>query len=210
MSWKDKIPRHDLIFEEEQPSTKAAPAKIAQPSPSLGQRVEIPADVASIGTSGIESPSEQPIYRGLYGHTKVDSGTPSLLKVQELSKPLESVITDKSLLMRAALAQAAAQGITKQQLDEDIKKLYGALDAERDRLTEKLTEARLDLVEHATEEANKLEAEINSKKDQLETMRTNIKTSTDSIAKKSAQVEQAVKRRRVELDQMEAEFAGIK
>lgn len=207
MSWRDKIPGHDLIFEEEQPSTSAAPVQVAQPSPSLGSDIAQIAMVAHrdmLGASDVEQ-----VYHGLLRVVDVNS-CQSYAVVRGIQNDLEDAIADKALRMKAALAMAAKQGATCDKVMQEIAGLKARLDQERDVVDKRLREELSQAVDGGTQDVTAREKEIRQKQEELDKLRASIIDSKEKITRKRNAFETAYKRRSEELGQLETEFSQYK
>lgn len=207
MSWRDKIPGNELIWDKDDKPAVDYPAPRRAPLANLGPEIAqlaMDAHQSMMGTSDIEQ-----VYNGLIRITDVNS-CQSYGVVRGIQNDLEEAIADKSMRMKAALTLAAKQGATLDKVMQEITALKARLDQERDGVDKRLRTELSEAVDGGTQEVTAREKEIRQKQEELEKLRASLVYSKDKTTRKRNAFETAYKRRHEELGQLETEFSQYK
>lgn len=166
---------HDMVFTEPE---KAETSVYAMPTP-----VTRPETVQS----STDYLGDDAVYQSLF-HLTDPASSPKLQKFYETAKKLESVISDRTTRMKAAMATSE---ITPDTLRSSVKELKQALDTEVSRGTAKLAES----ASAARNAQANLEKQLAAAREQ-----------TAKIESASTKFGAASHRRASELDQLETEL----
>ncbi len=177
------MPFMDLIKKaifEEQPVAQQA----AKPTPNPGAARPLGAAPAyvSLGTR------DNQFYTRLAKQTDL-SAVPELAKIEAFATPLASVITDKALMYKAALATAQSQGgLTKDAILKGFDALLNVLNSSASTFKQK--------------EIADLQEQVKSMQSQTEVSRSKLQEAKSNFAA-------ALERRRAEIQQQRKEFETI-
>jgi hypothetical protein len=201
------------IFEEEpqakQPS-KPAPGPIA-PAPA--------GSVASSGAASTYVPMgtrDNQFYARLLKQTDF-SAVPELAKIEGFAAPLVSVIADKSLRYKAALATAQSQGgLTKDAILKGFDNLLNVLNSsassfskQSDEVAKTEVDGRIAQVSDVNVTIQQKQKEIADLQQQARAMQSQAEVSRAKLQEAKATFAAALDRRRAEIQQQRKEFESI-
>src|SRR5271157_782525 len=197
------------IFEEEpqaQQPVKSAPASMAGRTP---QPAPAPTYVPMTGR-------DNQFYARLAKQTDL-SAVPELAKIEQYAAPLASVISDKSLRYKAALATAQSQGgLTKDAILRGFDTLLNLLDSsattfnkQTDEVGKTEVDAKLGQVSDINEAIQQKQKEIADLQQQVKSMQSQAEVSRAKLQEAKNNFTAALERRRVEIQQQRKEFETI-
>jgi chromosome segregation ATPase len=197
------------IFEEEpqaQPPTKPAPASTSSKAP---QSTPAPEYVQMTGR-------DNQFYARLAKQTDL-SAIPELAKIEQYAAPLTSVIADKSLRYKAALATAQSQGgLTRDAILRGFDSLLNLLDSsantfnkQTDQVAKTEVEAKLDQISEMNDAIQQKQKEIADLQQQVKSMQSQAEVSRAKLQEAKGNFAAALERRRVEIQQQRKEFETI-
>lgn len=195
------------IFEEEpqvQQPTKAAASAAPAPSP---QRT-----AGYVSTAG----HDNQFYARLAKQTEL-SVVPELAKIEGFAAPLASVITDKSLRYKAALATAQSQGgPTRDAILKGFDSLLGVLNSsatafnkQRDEVARTEVEAKLAQITDINDAIQQKQKEIADLQQQVKSMQSQAEISRAKLTEAKSNFAAALERRKAEIQQQRKEFETI-
>jgi hypothetical protein len=196
------------IFEEEplgkQPARPVPGSATAPPSPDTA-----PAYVP-MGTS------DNQFYTRLAKQTDL-SAVPELAKIEAFAAPLASVITEKSLRYKAALATAQSQGgLTKEAILKGFDTLLNVLNSSANSFNKQSDEVAKSEVDGRIAQASDVNATIQQKQkeiadlqQQARSMQSQAEVSRSKLQEAKANFAAALDRRRAEIQQQRKEFENI-
>jgi len=198
------------IFEEE-PEAKQ-PAKAA-PGPAA------PAPAASAAAASGYVPMgtrDNQFYARLVKQTDF-SAVPELAKIEGFAAPLASVITDKSLRYKAALATAQSQGgLTKDAILKGFDNLLNVLNSsansfnkQSDEVAKTEVDGRIAQVSDVNATIQQKQKEIADLQQQARAMQSQAEVSRAKLQEAKATFAAALDRRRAEIQQQRKEFESI-
>ncbi len=199
------------IFEEEpqaqqptKPPPASPPGRTPQPSPSSA-----PPYVPMAGR-------DNQFYARLAKQTDL-SAVPELAKIEQYAAPLASVIADKSLRYKAALATAQSQGgLTKEAILNGFDSLLNLLDSsattfnkQTDEVGKTEVDARLGHVNDINEAIQQKQKEIADLQQQVKSMQSQAEVARAKLQEAKSNFTAALERRQVEIQQQRKEFEMI-
>jgi hypothetical protein len=197
------------IFEEE--------PQVEQPAKSA------PAPVAGRGPQSAPAPSYVPMtgrdnqfYARLAKQTDL-SAVPELAKIEQYAAPLATVITEKSLRYKAALATAQAQGgLTKDAILKGFDTLLNALDSSAKTFEKQTNEvgktevdAKLGQINEMNDAILQKQKEIAELQQQVKSVQSQAEVSRGKLQEAKSNFASALERRRAEIQQQRKEFETI-
>jgi hypothetical protein len=194
------------IFEEEpqaqQPSAKAAASGAPASSPST----------AYVSAAA----RDNQFYARLAKQTDL-SAVPELAKIEGFAAPLTSVITDKSLRYKAALATAQAQGgLTKDAILRGFDSLLSVLNSsassfnkQTDEVAKTEVDAKLAQISDVNETIQQKQKEIADLQNQVRSMQSQAEVSRAKLTEAKSNFAAALERRKSEIQQQRKEFERI-
>ena len=197
------------IFEEEpqapQQQTKPTPGRPA-PTPSADPA---PAYVP-MGTR------DNQFYTRLAKQTDL-SAVPELAKIEAFAAPLASVITDKALRYKAALATAQSQGgLTKDAILKGFDALLNVLNSsastfnkQTDEVSRTEVDAKIAQISDVNEAIQQKQKEIADLQQQVKSMQSQTEVSRTKLQEAKSNFAAALERRRGEIQQQRKEFETI-
>src|SRR5437899_11161890 len=197
------------IFEEEpqvEKPAKSAPAPVAGRAP---QSTPAPSYVPMTGR-------DNQFYARLAKQTDL-SAVPELAKIEQYAAPLASVITEKSLRYKAALATAQSQGgLTKDAILKGFDTLLKLLDSsastfnkQTDEVGKTEVEAKIGQISDMNEAIQQKQKEITDLQQQVKSMQAQAEVSRAKLQEAKGNFAAALERRRVEIQQQRKEFETI-
>src|SRR5437764_9117008 len=206
MPFMDRIKK--AIFEEEpqaaQPSAKPSPGPAAT-------RPRDPAPVyVPVGTR------DNQFYTRLAKQTDL-SAVPELAKIEAFAAPLASVITDKALRYKAALATAQSQGgLTKDAILKGFDALLNVLNSsastfskQTDEVSRTEVDAKIAQISDLNEAIQQKQKEIADLQQQVKSMQSQTEVSRSKLQEAKSSFAAALERRRSEIHQQRKEFETI-
>ncbi len=145
------------------------------------------------------------------------SAVPDLAKIESFAAPLASVISDKSLRYKAALATAQSQaGLTKEAILNGIDSLITVLDSSAATFKKQSDDVGKTEVDARTVQMNDLNAAIDQKQKEIADMQQQVKAKQAQIETARAKLQgakadfaAAYQRRKAEIQQQRKEFETI-
>lgn len=205
MPFMDLIKR--AIFEEEAQAPQ--PAHSA-PAPSTGRSPQPAA------TSAPMTGRDNQFYARLAKQTDL-SAAPELAKIEQYAAPLASVLTDKSLRYKAALATAQSQGgLTKEAILKGFDNLLSLLNSsattfnkQSDEVARTEVDVRIAQIKDINDSIQQKQKEIAELQQQAKSMQSQVEISRAKLQEAKANFAAALERRRVEIQQQRKEFETI-
>src|SRR3989454_3351756 len=197
------------IFEEE-PQAAPHPGK---PAPStVASR---PLDPASATYAPMGTRDNQ-FYARLAKQTDL-SAVPELAKIEAFAAPLSSVITDKALRYKAALATAQSQGgLTKDAILKGFDALLNVLNSsaatfnkQTDDVSRTEVDAKIAQISDINESIQQKQKEIADLQQQVKSMQSQSEVSRAKLQEAKNNFAAALERRRAEIQQQRKEFETI-
>ena len=199
------------IFEEE-PQAAQQPGKPAAASPASATRTSDPAPAAYVplGTR------DNQFYARLAKQTDL-SAVPELAKIEAFAAPLATVITDKSLRYKAALATAQSQGgLTKEAILKGFDSLLAVLNSsattfnkQTDEVSRTEVDAKIAQIGEINEAIQQKQKEIADLQQQVKSMQSQTEVSRAKLQEAKNNFAAALERRRAEIQQQRKEFETI-
>lgn len=197
------------IFEEE--------PQVEQPAKSA------PTPVAVRASQSAPAPSYVPMTgRDNQFYTRLAKQTdlfavPELAKIEQYAAPLASVITEKSLRYKAALATAQAQGgLTKDAILRGFDTLLNALDSSAKTFEKQTNEvgktevdAKLGQINEMNDAIVQKQKEIADLQQQVKSVQSQAEVSRSKLQEAKNNFASALERRRAEIQQQRKEFETI-
>lgn len=195
------------IFEEEPQAPQ--PDKAAPNRPALRSTEPAPAYMPT-GTR------DNQFYARLVKQTDL-SVVPELAKIEGFAAPLASVITDKSLRYKAALATAQSQGgLTKAAILKGFDALLNVLSASAasfNKQTEEVSRTELDAktaqISEISDTIQQKQKEIADLQQQAKSMQSQVEVSRAKLQEAKSNFAAALERRKAEIQQQRKEFETI-
>ena len=197
------------IFEEE-PQAAPQPGKPA-PSQVASRRLDpAPATYAPMGTR------DNQFYTRLAKQTDL-SAVPELAKIEAFAAPLASVITDKALRYKAALATAQSQGgLTKDAILKGFDALLNVLNSsagtfnkQTDDVSRTEVDAKIAQIGDINQAIQQKQKEIADLQQQVKSMQSQTEVSRAKLQEAKNNFAAALERRRAEIQQQRKEFETI-
>src|SRR5437016_4968946 len=196
------------IFEEE-PVAQLAAKPAAAPGAARPLEPAAPA-YASIGAR------DNQFYARLAKQTDL-SAVPELAKIEAFATPLASVITDKALRYKAALATAQSQGgLTKDAILKGFDALLTVLNSsasafnkQTDEVSRTEVDAKIAKISDVSEAIQQKQKEIAVLQEQVSSMQSQTEVSRSKLQEAKSNFAAALERRRVEIQQQRKEFETI-
>jgi hypothetical protein len=208
------MPFMDLIKKaifEEQPQTAQSQAARPAPSPTTAARPLDPAPAyVPMGTR------DNQFYTRLAKQTDL-SAVPELAKIEAFAAPLSSVITDKALRYKAALATAQSQGgLTKDAILKGFDALLNVLNSsattfnkQTDEVSRTEVDAKIAQIGDINEAIQQKQKEIAGLQQQVKSMQSQTEVSRSKLQEAKNNFAAALERRRAEIQQQRKEFEII-
>jgi hypothetical protein len=196
------------IFEEEPQAPQQAKPAPGRPAPMLSPD-PTPAYVP-MGTR------DNQFYTRLVKQTDL-SAVPELAKIEAFAAPLTSVIPDKSMRYKAALATAQAQGgLTKDAILKGFDSLLNVLNSSASSFTKQSDEVaktevdgRMGQISDINSTIQQKQKEIADLQQQAKSMQSQAELSRSKLQDAKANFASALDRRRAEIQQQRKEFENI-
>lgn len=196
------------IFEEEpqaQQITKPVPGQVAQKTSEPA-----PANYVPLGTR------DNQFYARLAKQTDL-SAVPELAKIEAFAAPLASVIQDKSLRYKAALATAQSQGgLTKDAILRGFDALLEVLNSssssfnkQSDEVAKAEVDAKIAGVSDINDSIQQKQKEIADLQQKARAMQSQAEVSRAKLQEARSNFAAALERRRTEIQQQRKEFETI-
>lgn len=180
---------------QDEPTTQQTPTKtttVPSPTPTVVHSY-IGANVSSMAAPTTGSTGDQ-LYQKLLSKTNPEN-LPNLSRVVKLAKPLEGIISDPNLRMKAAFAQAADQGVTVDSVLREIESLFTTLEQE---------------LGYFNNVVQGKQSEIVSKEEQLKRLSVDVAQSKAHLDEAIAGFDSAHSRRQNELTALKSQFSSLK
>jgi hypothetical protein len=195
------------IFEEEPQSQQ--PAKAAAGS-APGRSPQQTATYVPMGTR------DNQFYARLVKQTDL-SAVPELAKIEGFAAPLASVITDKSLRYKAALATAQSHaGLTKDAILKGFDSLLTTLNSsassfnkQTDEVSKTEVDSRIAQISDINETIQQKQKEIADLEQQAKSLQSQVEVSRARLAEAKSNFAAALERRKAEIQQQRKEFETI-
>jgi vacuolar-type H+-ATPase subunit I/STV1 len=195
------------IFEEEPVAQQAAKPT---PNPGAARPLEAAPAYVSLGTR------DNQFYTRLAKQTDL-SAVPELAKIEAFATPLASVITDKALRYKAALATAQSQGgLTKDAILKGFDALLTVLNSsasafskQTDEVSRTEVDARIAKISDVSEAIQQKQKEIADLQEQVKSMQSQTEVSRSKLQEAKSNFAAALERRRAEIQQQRKEFETI-
>lgn len=195
------------IFEEEPQASQ--PAKPTQ-APSTGRSPQPAPSYAPMTTR------DNQFYARLAKQTDL-SAVPELAKIEQYAAPLASVITDKSLRYKAALATAQSQGgLTKEAILKGFDNLLNLLNSsattfnkQSDEVARTEVDAKITQISDINDSIQQKQKEIDELQQQAKSMQSQVEVSRAKLQGAKSNFAAALERRRTEIQQQRKEFEII-
>jgi chromosome segregation ATPase len=198
------------IFEEE-PAARQ-PAKPPAPSSAMARSIDSTSGPAYVpmGTR------DNQFYTRLAKQTDL-SAVPELAKIEAFAAPLTSVITDKALRYKAALATAQSQGgLTKDAILKGFDSLLNVLNSSASTFTKQTDEvartevdAKLAQITDVNDAIQQKQKEIADLQQQVKSLQSQAEASRAKLQDAKTNFAAALERRRAEIQQQRKEFETI-
>ncbi len=207
------MPFMDLIKKaifEEAPQAAPQPGKPA-PSPVASRPLDpAPATYMPMGTR------DNQFYTRLAKQTDL-SAVPELAKIEAFAAPLSSVIADKALRYKAALATAQSQGgLTKDAILKGFDALLNVLNSsattfnkQTDDVSRTEVDAKIAQVSDINEAIQQKQKEIADLQQQVKSMQSQTEVSRAKLQEAKNNFAAALERRRADIQQQRKEFEMI-
>jgi len=197
------------IFEEE-PQAPQQSAKPAQGRPSPRPPSDSAPAYVPMGTN------DNQFYTRLAKQTDL-SAVPELARIEAFAAPLVSVIPDKSMRYKAALATAQAQGgLTKDAILKGFDTLLNVLNSSASSFTKQSDEVaktevdgRMGQISEINSTIQQKQKEIVDLQQQAKSMQSQAEVSRSKLQDAKANFAAALDRRRTEIQQQRKEFENI-
>jgi chromosome segregation ATPase len=199
------------IFEEEpvtQQPAKPAPSSAAAPQPL--DSAAAPAAYVPMGTR------DNQFYTRLAKQTDL-TAVPELARIEAFAAPLTSVITDKALRYKAALATAQSQGgLTKDAILKGFDNLLNVLNSSASTFTKQTDDvsrtevgAKLAQITEINDAIQQKQKEISNLQQQVKSLQSQAEVSRSKLQEAKTNFAAALERRRAEIQQQRKEFETI-
>lgn len=198
------------IFEEEPQAQQPAKASAPAARPAANASEASPAAYAPMGTR------DNQFYTRLLKQTDF-SAVPELAKIEGCAAPLASVIADKTLRYKAALATAQSQGgLTKEAVLRGFDLLLNVLTASANSFNKQTEEvsrtevdAKLGQIGDISQAIQQKQKEIADLQQQMKTMQSQAEVSRAKLQEAKSNFAAALERRKAEIQQQRKEFEMI-
>ena len=145
------------------------------------------------------------------------SAVPELATIEQYAAPLASVITDKSLRYKAALATAQSQGgLTKQAILKGFDNLLNLLNSsattfnkQSDEVARTEVDAKIAQISDINDSIQQKQNEITELQQRAKSMQSQVEVSRAKLQEAKGNFAAALERRRVEIQQQRKEFETI-
>jgi chromosome segregation ATPase len=196
------------IFEEEPVAQSAA-----KPASTSGAARPIEPTAPAYVSSGAR---DNQFYTRLATQTDL-SAVPELAKIEAFATPLTSVITDKALRYKAALATAQSQGgLTKDAILRGFDALLTVLNSsasafnkQTDEVSRMEVDAKIAKISDLSEAIRQKQKEIADLQEQVRSMQSQTEVSRSKLQEAKSTFAAALERRRAEIQQQRKEFETI-
>ena len=196
------------IFEEEPQAAQQA-AKPA-PGPVTARPLEPAPAYVPMGTR------DNQFYTRLAKQTDL-SAVPELAKIEAFAAPLASVIPDKALRYKAALATAQSQGgLTKDAILKGFDALLNVLNSsastfnkQTDEVSRTEVDAKIAKINDVNDAIQQKQKEISDLQQQVKSMQSQTEVSRSKLQEAKNNFAAALERRRAEIQQQRKEFETI-
>jgi hypothetical protein len=197
------------IFEEE-PQAPQHPAKPAPGRPAPMPSSDPAPAYVPVGTR------DNQFYTRLAKQTDL-SAVPELAKIEAFAAPLVSVIPDKSMRYKAALATAQSQGgLTKDAILKGFDSLLNVLNSsassftkQSDEVAKSEVDGRMGQISDINSTIQQKQKEIADLQQQAKSMQSQAELSRSKLQDAKANFAAALDRRRAEIQQQRKEFENI-
>jgi chromosome segregation ATPase len=194
------------IFEEEPQSQQAAKPAPAPMAARASQTASAPTYVPMTGR-------DNQFYARLAKQTELAT-VPELAKIEQYAAPLATVIPDKSLRYKAALATAQAQGgLTKDAILRGFDSLLNLLDSsastfnrQTDEVGKTEVDAKLGQINEMNDAIQQKQKEIADLQQQMKSMQSQTEVSRSKLQEAKSNFASALNRRRAEIQRQRKEF----
>lgn len=204
MSLKDigKSIRHAVYEDSPEEEVKAVPTPAIE-SHQPTQFVSEPSNIAfGRGSAPITVISQDDLYEKLKKNTSFEFAT-SIQLLIELQKPLETIIPDPIIRIKAAYAQAKAQkSISDGDIDHDLTKLDGLIKRESDKFQA--------MIQHEREGITSDESHATQLEQQLHDLRVAISDRKTKLDRADTGFSSALARRKNDLSELTNQFTVLK
>src|SRR5712691_4293239 len=200
------------IFEEEPQAAQHAMPQSAKPASSAAAARPIDPAPAYVpmGTR------DNQFYVRLAKQTDL-SAVPELAKIEACAAPLASVITDKTMRYKAALATAQSQsGLTKDAILKGFDALQNVLNSsastfkkQTDEVSRTEVDAKIAQISDLNEAIQQKQKEIADLQQQVKSMQSQAEVSRSKLQEAKNNFAAALERRRAEIQQQRKEFETI-
>lgn len=195
------------IFEEEPQAPQ--PEKASPSRPATRSTEPAPAYAPMSGR-------DNQFYTRLVKQTDL-SAVPELAKIEGFAAPLESVIPDKSLRYKAALATAQSQGgLTKAAILKGFDALLNVLNAsaasfnkQTDEVSRTEVDAKIAQISEINDGIQQKQKEIADLQQQAKSMQSQVEVSRARLQEAKSNFAAALERRKAEIQQQRKEFETI-
>lgn len=199
------------IFEEE-PAAPQQPSK-ASPGPAAPRPVDLASTASAYVPMGTR---DNQFYTRLAKQTDLNA-VPELAKIEAFAAPLASVITDKGLRYKAALATAQSQGgLTKDAILKGFDALLNVLNSsassfnkQSDEVSKTEVDAKIAQIGDINESIQQKQKEIADLQQQARSMQSQTEVSRAKLQEAKNNFAAALERRRAEIQQQRKEFETI-
>ena len=196
------------IFEEETLAQQPA-----QPAPTSGAVRPLVSAAPAYSPKGTR---DNQFYTRLAKQTDL-SAVPELAKIKAFAAPLTSVITDKALRYKAALATAQSQGgLTKDAILKGFDALQNVLNSsastfnkQTDEVSRTEVDAKIAQISDLNEAIQQKQKEIADLQQQVKSMQSQTEVSRSKLQEAKSNFAAALERRRAEIQQQRKEFETI-
>lgn len=199
----------NAIFEEEPQAKQAVKPASNGPIKAAPVQESVPVFTPSSG-------KDNQFYARLARQTDF-SAVPDLAKIESFAAPLASVLPDKSLRYKAALATAQSQaGLTRDAIMQGFESLLAVLDSSSASFTKQTNDVARTEVDSKTTQISQLSASIADKQkeiadiqQQMQSMQSQVEVSKGKLQQVKADFAAAYARRKAEIQQQRKEFENI-
>lgn len=198
------------IFEEEPAAQQPAKASAGPAAPRPLEPAPTPSAYVPMGTR------DNQFYARLAKQTDLNA-VPELAKIEAFAAPLASVITDKGLRYKAALATAQSQGgLTKDAILKGFDALLNVLNSsatsftkQSDEVSKTEVDAKIAQISDINQSIQQKQKEIADLQQQARTMQSQTEVSRAKLQEAKNNFAAALERRRAEIQQQRKEFETI-
>lgn len=195
------------IFEEEAQAPQPEKAASNRPAPHATEPAPPYAPMSG---------RDNQFYARLVKQTDL-SAVPELAKIEGFAAPLASVITDKTLRYKAALATAQSQGgLTKAAILKGFDTLLNVLNAsaasfskQTDEVSRTEVDAKIGQISEINEGIQQKQKEIADLQQQAKSMQAQVEVSRAKLQEAKGNFAAALERRKAEIQQQRQEFETI-